>query len=158
MSISVHLNLGKDLLRNLIFVHIHLQSPAYRRTGRRRDVTRCPLLPLPEESCPHALPQAAAGSVFFEFMAAHPTDPTTDPAAHPGVWLKLGGDPCWEEFHHVQAAGTRATGSVGAPQCHQKPSRPYMGKLPEKRGKTFAAGMTQGFGILHSQIFISVFL
>lgn len=89
------------------------------------NFTKCPLLPPLRESCPKALPQAAAaGSVFLNRRQYTSLQtPPPDSTAHPGIWLKLGGDPCREEFCHFQAAETHATRPLGAPQCHQKPSR-----------------------------------
>jgi len=135
INISVHLNLRRDLLRNLICVHIRLQSPSYKRTGRRRNISKCPLLPPPGESCPQALPQAAAGSVFLNSKQ----------------YISLQTPP--QTLQHAQAFGSnwevtlaRRSFTISSQQGRVSPnlsvylsatrshpdSKPYMGKLPEK--------------------------
>lgn len=86
-----------------------------------------------------------------------------DPQGCPGpcqafsIQLECGGVLCQEEHHHFQAAGMDITRSLSATRGHPN-SKPYMGKLPERWERISASGVTQDFGILRSQIFISVFL
>lgn len=134
ISISVHLNLRRHL-RNLICVHICLQSPPYKRTGARRNIKKCPLFPPPVESSLQALPQAAAGSVFLNSRQYISSQTPPQTPQHTQAF----GSNREVTLARRSSAISRQQGRVpldlsvhlSGTRSHPD-SKPYMGKLPEK--------------------------